>query len=103
MRDLEQTLLSRYPLAVWLLERCVRPTTGGAVEREEQCCLGDIVIRVIIIVIAGRPIWHGRAVLHHGRHRTSCCCTGAITGVAVAVVTANGSRGADGGADRRGR
>jgi len=72
----------------------------GAVEREEQRCLGGIIVRVIVIVVAGRPVRRGRAVLHRGRHRSDCA--GAIAGTAdvsadvvVAVAAADYGGGAD--------
>lgn len=106
--ELEQALLGGYPSAAGLLEPRVRAAGHGAVEREEQGRVGSVVVRVIIIVVAGRPVRRGRAVLHRGR----CCTAGsrrrarAIAGrtgaaaVAVAAADAAGSRGADGGADR---
>lgn len=93
-------MLGGYPLAVGLLERRVRPTGGGSVEREEQCRLGGVVVRVIVVIIGGRLVRRDRAVLHRGRHRhrTSCCCTCAIAGTNAVVAAA--SRGARGAVDR---
>lgn len=97
--ELEQGLLGGYPLAVGLVERRVRPTDGGAVERVEQCRVGRVVVRVIVVIVVGRPVRRDRAVLHGGRHhRTSCCCTGAVAG--TNAFDAAAGRCARGGVDR---
>lgn len=72
--ELEQALLGGYPLAVGLLERRVRPGHGGTVDRVEQGRLSDVLVRVIIVVIAGRSLVRrrGRAVVKHRRRRRDC-------------------------------
>jgi len=63
VRELEQAVLGGYPLAVGLVERRIRSARGGAVQREDHGRLGGVLVRVIIIVIAGRPVRRGCVVV----------------------------------------
>lgn len=92
--ELEQALLGGYPLARGLVEPRVRAAAAadardGAVEREEQRRVRRVVVRVIVIVVAGRAVRRGRAVLHRARC-TAGCGGPRRAGVAAAAAVGDG-------------
>lgn len=99
--ELEQALLGGYPLARGLLETRARAAAGhGAVEREEERRVRGVVVRVVIIVVAGRPVRRDGAVAAHrcGRGCTTTGCGGPRRGrVAGAVAVANAAGNSRGG------
>ena len=85
-----------------LEERIQENYTGNRFEREEQGGLGSVIVRVIVIVVAGRTVRHGRSVLHCDRHRCDCrggagaiASTAVVAVVGVVQIAARRSGGAD--------